>query len=52
MRATLILAMLSTLYKTHLRAILVDQVADPESDWDDILLAVCDALFGYSKESL
>lgn len=37
-------------YKGFLRRLLKSAINDPESLWDDRMMAVCDAVFGYSEE--
>ena len=34
-------------YKMFLRELLVKAIEDPSSEWDDLVLAICDRIFDY-----
>ena len=42
-----ILQVAKLIYKTILRDLLCKAINDPEQEWDDIVLSVCDRLFDY-----
>ena len=44
--AKVIMALMGPLYKV-MRPILLKAVNDPDQEWDDMLMRVCDALFGW-----
>lgn len=41
------LKLVENLYKTVLRDILKKAVDDPNTEWDDTLILMCDRLFGW-----
>jgi hypothetical protein len=47
-KEALILMMIEMLYKSFLRDLLVSAVDDPDKEWDNVVLDVCDKLFGYT----
>jgi len=50
MKITLIYNMVCVLYKTVLRGLLKKAIDDPESEWDDFVLDLCDKLFSYEPK--
>jgi len=47
MKASAILAIVSMAYKLILRDLLVKAISDPNEEWDDIVLSICDSIFNY-----
>jgi len=35
-------------YKMILRDLLLSAIDDPDQEWDDVVLDICDKIFGYS----
>ncbi|MCK5505486.1 MAG: hypothetical protein KAJ10_10005 [Thermodesulfovibrionia bacterium] len=36
-------------YRMILRDLLVSAIEDPDTEWDDIVLEICDKIFSYSE---
>ena len=36
-------------YRMILRDLLVSAIEDPNTEWDDVVLDICDKIFSYSK---
>ena len=47
-KPSLILQVLSYIYSTMMRPVLVKAINDPEQEWDDVALEVVDRVFGYT----
>ena len=47
MKAEAILTLARMAYRTILRDLLVKAIDDPEKEWDDLVLKMLDALFGF-----
>ncbi len=43
----ILFALISQAYGTILRPLLIKAIADPDEDWDDIALEICDRVFNY-----
>jgi hypothetical protein len=52
MREQLILSVLTGLYGTVLRGLLVSAVRSTDNEWDDRIVTVVDALLGYSTSPI
>lgn len=50
MKYTVLYQAICMLYKMMLRDILKKAVDDPNEEWDDVLMAATDALFGFKVE--
>ncbi|GAJ06862.1 unnamed protein product [marine sediment metagenome] len=44
-----IFALIQIAYRMILRDLLVSAIEDPNTEWDDIVLEICDKIFSYSK---
>ena len=51
MKAAIILRLAKIIYTTGGRALLLKAIDDPVTEWDERVLEMCDALFGYSDGS-
>lgn len=38
-----------TLYRMILRRVLYKAIDNPDKEWDDVAMNMCDAVFGYGK---
>jgi len=48
MKITLIYSVACMLYKSILRDLLKKAINDPDNDWDDFVLGLCDKVFNYT----
>ena len=48
MKFSVILKVVSMLYSQILRDLLKKAIDDPEQEWDDFILDLCDKMFGYT----
>ena len=52
MKSAIILRILGELYELFLRELIQTAVTQSEAKWDDQVIVVLDALFGYSKPTV
>jgi len=50
MKLAVVLAFARMAYKMILRDLLKNAIDDPAQEWDDLVLKVLDAVFGYNEE--
>lgn len=50
MKAAIVYKLACIAYKMLLRDLLQKAVADPDQEWDDVLMAALDKFFGYKEE--
>ena len=46
---TVVLNVVSVLYKMVLRSLLIKAIEDPDTEWDEFLIDFLDKLFGYEE---
>ena len=51
MNTSIIMTFMGIMYNMILRPILIKAIADPDEEWDDMVLMLCDRVFGYSKDT-
>ena len=51
MKPNVIITFMGILYSMILREILVKAIDDPTTEWDDLVLSICDRVFGYDLGS-
>jgi len=49
MKIMVIMKVMSMLYDQILRGLLRKAIEDPEQEWDDFVLGLCDKIFGYTE---
>jgi len=47
MKIMVIMKVMGMLYSQILRSLLKKAIDDPEQEWDDFVLGLCDKIFGY-----
>lgn len=52
MKYTAIMMIMGMAYKLIFRTLLIKAINDPDEEWDDMILALCDGLFNYQPEDL
>ena len=50
MKISIILKVASMLYSSIFRDLLIKAIDDPDEEWDDAVLHICDSIFGYTSE--
>ena len=51
MNQSIIVTFMGIMYNMILRPILIKAIADPDEEWDDLVLLICDRVFGYSADT-
>ena len=51
MDKNIIMTFMGIMYSMILRPILIKAIADPEEEWDDLVLLLCDRVFGYKSDT-
>ncbi len=50
MKTNIIITFMGIMYNMILRELLVKAIANPDEEWDDLVLIICDRVFGYSSD--
>ena len=51
MKTNIIITFMGIMYNMILRDLLVKAIEDPNEEWDDLVLIICDRVFGYSSDT-
>lgn len=49
MKTAVIYSVAKTLYSSILRELLTKAISDPDQEWDDVVLTICDKIFDYKE---